>query len=75
MGLPAPQHPPMLCVHWIIVCILICIRRFATPWIIAHQAPLSMEFSRHEYWGGLPFPAPGDLPDPGIEPRLLSLLH
>ena len=41
---------------------------FATPWIIALQAPLSMEFSRQDYWSGLPFPSPGDLPDPGIEP-------
>ena len=40
---------------------------FATPWIIALQAPLSMEFSRKDYWSGLPFPSPGDLPDPGIE--------
>ena len=39
-----------------------------TLWIVAHQAPLSMEFSRQEYWIGLPFPPPGDLPDPGIEP-------
>ena len=38
------------------------------PWTVAHQAPLSMEFSRQEYWNGLPFPSPGDLPDPGIEP-------
>ena len=37
-----------------------------TPWTVAHQAPLSMEFSRQEYWSGLPFPPPGDLPDPGI---------
>ena len=42
------------------------IRLFATPWTVAHQAPLSMGFSRQEYWGGLPFPSPGDLPDPGI---------
>ena len=41
---------------------------FATPWTIAYKAPLSMEFSRQEYWNGLPFPSPGDLPDPGIEP-------
>ena len=41
---------------------------FVTPWTIAHQAPLSMEFSSQEYWSGLPFPFPGDLPDPGIEP-------
>ena len=40
-----------------------------TPWTVVHQAPLSMEFSRQEYWSGLPFPSPGDLPDPGIEPR------
>ena len=40
----------------------------ATPWTIACQAPLSMGFSRQEYWSGLPFPSPGDLPDPGIEP-------
>ena len=40
---------------------------FVTPWTAAHQAPLSMEFSRQEYGGGLPFPSPGDLPDPGIE--------
>ena len=41
---------------------------FGTPWTIAHQAPLSMEFSRQEYWSGLPFPSPGNLPDPEIEP-------
>ena len=41
---------------------------FAMPWTVAHQAPLSMEFSRQEYWGGLPCPPPGDLPNPGIEP-------
>ena len=40
----------------------------ATPWTVARQAPLSMGFSRQEYWSGLPFPSPGDLPDPGIEP-------
>ena len=39
-----------------------------TPWTVARQAPLSMGFSRQEYWSGLPFPSPGDLPDPGIEP-------
>ena len=41
---------------------------FATLWTVAHQAPPSMKFSRQEYWSGLPFPSPGDLPDPGIEP-------
>ena len=39
------------------------------PWTIACQAPLSMGFFRQEYWSGLPFPSPGDLPGPGIEPR------
>ena len=40
---------------------------FATPWTVAHQVPLSLEFPRQEYWSKLPFPSPGDLPDPGIE--------
>ena len=44
-----------------------------TPWTIAHQAPQSVKFSRQEYWNGLPFPSPGDLPDPGIEPRSPTL--
>ena len=44
------------------------IRLFATPWTVAYQAPPSMGFSRQECWSGLPFPSPGDLPDPGIEP-------
>ena len=44
----------------------------ATPWTVASQAPLPMEFSRQEYWSGLPFPLPGDLPDPGIEPESLA---
>ena len=39
-----------------------------SPWTVAHQAPLSIGFSRQEYWSGLPFPSPEDLPDPGIEP-------
>ena len=49
------------------------VRLFATPWTVAHQAPQSMGFSRQEYWSGLPFPSPGDLPDPGIEPRSPAL--
>ena len=44
----------------------------ATLWTIAHQAPLSMRFSRQEYWSGLPCPSPGDLPNPGIEPASLT---
>ena len=44
------------------------VRLFVTLWTVAHQAPLSMGFSRQEYWSGFPFPSPGDLPDPGTEP-------
>ena len=44
------------------------VRLFATPWTVACQAPPPMGFSRQEYWSGLPFPSPGGLPDPGIEP-------
>ena len=44
------------------------LRLFATPWTVAYQAPPFMGFSRQEYWSGLPFPSPEDLPDPGIEP-------
>ena len=44
------------------------VQLFVTPWTVAYQAPQSMGFSRQEYWRGLPFPSPGDLPDPGIEP-------
>ena len=44
------------------------VRLFATPWTVAYRAPLSMGFSRQEYWSGLPFPSPEDVPDPGIEP-------
>ena len=49
------------------------VQLFATPWTVAHQAPPSIGFSRQEYWNGLPFPSPGDLPDPGIEPRSPAL--
>ena len=48
------------------------VRFFATPWTVARQAPLSMEFPRQEYWSGLPFPPPGDLSDPGIKPLSLA---
>ena len=44
------------------------VRVFVTPWTVVRQTPLSMEFSRQEYWSELPFPSPGDLPDPGFEP-------
>ena len=49
------------------------VRLFATPWTVASQAPPSMGFSRQECWSGLPFPSPGDLPDPGIEPESPAL--
>ena len=44
------------------------VQLFVIPWTVAYQAPSSMGFSRQEYWSGLPFPSPGDLPNPGIEP-------
>ena len=51
------------------VCLLLSrIQLFVTPWTVAFLASLSLEFSRQEYWSGLPFPSPGNLPDPGIEP-------
>ena len=52
---------------------LSCILPLATSWTMTRQSPLSMDFSRQEYWSGLPFPSPGRLPDPGIKPRSLAL--
>ena len=49
------------------------VQLFVTPWTVAYQSPQSMEFSRQEYWSGLPFPSLGDLPNPGIEPRSPTL--
>ena len=49
------------------------VQLFVTPWAVAYQAPQFMEFSRQEYWSGLPFPSPQDLPNPGIEPRSPAL--
>ena len=49
------------------------VRLFVTPWAVAYRASPSMGFFRQEYWSGLPFPSPGDLPDPGIEPRSPTL--
>ena len=63
------------------VCVPVCsqslslIQFLAAPWTVAHQAPLSMEISGQDYWNGLPFPPPRDLPDPGINLHLLLLLH
>ena len=53
--------------------LLSCIQLFGTPRTVDYQAPPSMGFSRQEYWSGLPFPSPGDLPDPRIEPRSPAL--
>ena len=50
------------------ICMLSCVRLFVTPWTVAHQAPLSTGFPRQEYWSGLTFLLPGDLPNPGIKP-------
>ena len=66
--------PHLICQNQILEHILLLllshisrVRLFATTWIFAHQAPWSMGFSRQEYWSGLPFPYPGDLPDPKFE--------
>ena len=67
---------PLFCFPPIITCVcwsLNCVQLFTTPWTIAHQVPLSMEFSRQEYWSGLPFPSPGALLNPGIELRSSAL--
>ena len=54
---------------YMLCCVLLShVQLFVTPWTVANQAPLSMGFPRQEYWSGLPFPPPGDLPDPGTEP-------
>ena len=58
-----------VCVCVCVCSLLSCVRLLATPWTVAHHAPLSMEFFRQEDWSRLPFPSPGDLPNPGIEPR------
>ena len=50
-----------------------CVQLFTTPWTAACQATLSMGFSQQDYWSGLPFPPPGDLPNPGIKPKSLAL--
>ena len=71
-----PRFPPLNKCGMLCVCVCVCVcllfshvQFFLTPWTIAHQVPLSMEFSRQEQWSGQPLPSPGDLPDPGMEPR------
>ena len=67
----APRALPDTCrdhVHmWVLSCFS-CVQLLSTPWTVAHQAPLSMELSRQEHWSGLPWPPPGDIPNPGIKP-------
>ena len=58
----------------VVVSVLSRAQLFVPPWAADHQAPLSMRFSRQEYWGGLPFPTPGDLPNSGMEPMSLAPL-
>ena len=58
----------MVCVLVTQLCLIL-----ASSWTVACQTPLSMEFSRQEYWGGLPLPSPGDIPDPAIKPRSSAL--
>ena len=55
------------------MCVLSHVQLFVTLWTVAHQAPLSKGFLKQEYWSGMPFPSPGDLPDPGIKPRSPAL--
>ena len=67
---PTPMLLRVNCVSVLCVCMLSgfhCVRLLVIVWTVAHQASLSMGFSRQEYWSGLPFPSSGDLPDPGIE--------
>ena len=63
-----------VCIHiYVFAQLLSRVQLFATPWATAHQALLSMGFFRQEYWSGLPFTSPGDLPEPGIEPQSPAL--
>ena len=66
MNLGGKYH--LACIMKVKMKSLSCVQLFATSWTISYQAPLSMQFSRQEYWSGLPFPFPGDLPNVGIEP-------
>ena len=84
-GLEAPVtwqfcFPSLFFARFLCVCVCVCCvlvtqsqSDSTIPWTVAHQAPLSMEFSRQEYWCGWPFPSPGDLPHPGMEPGFPAL--
>ena len=69
-------HEVLICLLLILVCLLTCfspVRLFVTLWTVACKAPLAMGFSRQEYWSGLPCPPPGELPNPGTEPKSLYI--
>ena len=70
-----PKQISSVCWRKVLVphCLFFLCPTLAISWTVAHQAPLSMGFSRQEYWSGWPFPFPGHLPDPGIEPGSLAL--
>ena len=68
-----PPHDPLALTVRVKVKLLSRVWLFVTLWTVAYQASPSMGLSRQEYWSGLPFPSPGDLPDPGIEPRSPAL--
>ena len=72
---PRPNLPVNMysCIEKVKVKSLSRVQLFATPWTVAYQAPLSMGFSRQQFWSGLPFPSPGDLPNSGIEPESPAL--
>ena len=69
-GFPVQAHTALKSMVWgVWVCVLCHIQLFVTPWTVAHQAPLSVRFSRQEYCSGLPLSSPGDPTNPGIEPK------
>ena len=73
-GLKKPGFKIWLCIPFCCCCLIAkSCRTLATPWTVARQAPLPIGFPRQEYWSGLPFPSPGNLPDPGIQPMSPAL--
>ena len=76
-GVSKKMKPSIFAVYICILYACVHARSFplrVTPWPVARQAPLFMGFFRREYWSGLPFPSPGDLPDPGMEPEFSALI-